>query len=73
MISSNAGEVTVTAPEPRVPVAPPLPTLRVPALMLVAPAYELVPVRIWVPVPLLLSGAGPLNAPEKVAVPAVVL
>ena len=71
-MSSKAGEFTVTAPDPKVPVAPPLPTLRVPALTVVAPAYELLPVRIWVPVPVLVKKPPlvlpPEKVPEKVAV-----
>lgn len=74
LLRLNTNEaLSVTAPEPKVPAVPPSPICKVPALMVVTPEYVLVPVRICVPVPILFRGAGPLSAPENVAVPAVVL
>ncbi len=74
LLRLNTNEaLSVTAPVPKVPVVPPSPICKVPAVMVVTPEYVLAPVRICVPVPILFRGAGPLSAPEKVAVPAVVL
>ncbi len=60
----------VTAPAPKVPVVPPLPTLSVPALIVVVPAYPLSAVRIVVPVPLWLRLPLPLMLPVTFKVPA---
>jgi len=51
--SKTSVALLVTAPAPSVPVVPPLPTCKVPPAMVVVPAYELAPVRMAIPSPVL--------------------
>ena len=54
-----------------VPVVPPLPNCKVPALMVVSPVYVLVPARINLPAPSLVKPLLPLMTPLSVMLPVV--
>ena len=51
----------------RLPVPPPPPMSRIPALTVVPPVYEFCPVRVSVPVPVFVKPTAPVNTAPIVA------
>jgi hypothetical protein len=65
--------LSVTLPEPKEPLVPPLPIWRVPAVIVVAPVYVFVPLNVNLKVPAFVSPAVPPSAALIVASAFVVI